>query len=121
MTYYYGENFSQNDVHELVDAIYSGVFEEESRDFFENFDEALGSDYDVTYEIVDVEKNDFESIDGLNSSIRDVTNAVAFSSIRTVEIEVTGKNKYETYSDTMFVYFSFENFTWKAMFAEKLF
>ena len=121
VTYYYGEDFTQEEVQEYVESLYTQEFKYKSEDFFNEFDKKLGSDYKVSYKITDVEDPDPEAFTYFNKDVHEITSKVTYSGIKTATIEVTGNSKGETYSKTLTLELSNEKLSWKPMFAEKLF
>lgn len=121
LTDYLGTDFTKEDVLDYIEIFYSEDFKTKSENFFDDFDRELGSSYKLSYEIVETEDVDAETMSYMNQDIHQITGNVSFSSIKMVKIEVTGEAKGNTYSDTMTLYLSREPLIWKVMFAEKLF
>ena len=121
VTYYFGNDFTQEEVIKYVDGLYSEEFKKSAEDFFDDFDRRLGSDYKISYKITETESVDSETLSEFNKEVHEVTKTVTYTGMKLVEVEVTGKSKDETYSKTMTLILSHEGMKWKVLFADKLF
>ncbi len=121
VTYYFGTDFTKDEVLEYIEVIYTENLKSKSESFFYDFDKKLGSSYKTSYKIVEIEDIDSETLSYFNQDIHEITNSVTFTEIKEITVEVTGKSKGNKYSDELTFYMSKEGLTWKVLFAENVF
>ena len=118
MKYLFGSDYSSDDINDLLDDFYIEAYEYQAEDFFDAFEDKLGSSYRVTYKVVKQEVIDRNDMEELNKKMHEISNKITFKKVKEVTIEVTGKSKEKTYSKKMKLYMSKESGKWFVMFTE---